>query len=191
MMKLKCLLMAWGYGLGLLLLNLQTSWAADEPVKYLLGPGDVLEISVWKDTALTKQVVVLPDGAISFPLVGEMVAAGKNVSQLKKELEEKIQEYVPSPVISVMVQQVSSMLIYVIGKVNNPGRFTMNANLTVLQALAMAGGLNPFAKESTIKIIREEQGNKQILNFDYNEIAKKNNLAQDIILKKGDVVLVP
>lgn len=191
MMKLKCLLMAWGYGLGLLLLNLQTSWAADEPVKYLLGPGDVLEISVWKDTALTKQVVVLPDGAISFPLVGEMVAAGKNVSQLKKELEEKIQEYVPSPVISVMVQQVSSMLIYVIGKVNNPGRFTMNANLTVLQALAMAGGLNPFAKESMIKIIREEQGNKQILNFDYNEIAKKNNLAQDIILKKGDVVLVP
>lgn len=190
-MKLKCLLMAWGYGLGLLLLNLQTSWAADEPVKYLLGPGDVLEISVWKDTALTKQVVVLPDGAISFPLVGEMVAAGKNVSQLKKELEDKIQEYVPSPVISVMVQQVSSMLIYVIGKVNNPGRFTMNANLTVLQALAMAGGLNPFAKESMIKIIREEQGNKQILNFDYNEIAKKNNLAQDIILKKGDVVLVP
>ena len=165
--------------------------AAEDAAKYILGPGDVLEISIWKDTALTKQVVVLPDGTISFPLVGQVAASGKDVIQLKRELEEKIKDYVPSPVMSVIVNQVNSMLIYVIGKVNKPGHFPLNTNVTVLQALAMAGGLNPFAKEGMIKIIREEQGEKQILPFDYNEIAKNDNLAQNIILKKGDVVLVP
>lgn len=191
MMKQMSLLVALACFLSFVLIGSRPCLAEDEPSKYILGPGDVLEISIWKDTALTKQVVVLPDGTISFPLVGEILASGKSVTQLKKELEEKIKDYVPSPVMSVVVHQVNSMLIYVIGKVNKPGHFPLNTNVTVLQALAMAGGLNPFAKESMIKIIREEQGDKQIISFDYNEIAKKDNLAQNIVLKKGDVVLVP
>lgn len=190
-MKQTRLLIAVVCFLNFVLIGSRVALAGEEPSKYILGPGDVLEISIWKDTALTKQVVVLPDGTISFPLVGQIAASGKDVVQLRKEIEEKIKDYVPSPVLSVIVNQVNSMLIYVIGKVNSPGRFTLNTNVTVLQALAMAGGLNPFAKENMIKIIREEQGDKQIIAFDYNEIAKKDNLAQNIILKKGDVVLVP
>jgi polysaccharide export outer membrane protein len=169
--------------------------AEDSPLltgePYLIGAGDVLDISVWKDEAQTKTVVVLPDGTISFPLIGQLMAEGKTVSQLKEEIKQKVSQFVPDPVVTVIVHQVNSMLIYVIGKVNNPGRFLLSTNVNVLQALTMAGGLNPFAKREKITIMREEWGDTSIFKFNYDEVADGENLQQNIRLRRGDVVVVP
>lgn len=167
---------------------------ADEtaPVKeYIIGAGDVLEINVWDNAALTKTVAVLPDGKIHYPLIGEITAAGKSVGEFKRELEARIKEFVPDPSLSVMVQQVGSMVIYVIGKVNNPGRFILNSDINMLQALSIAGGLNPFAQKKNIRIFREIAGKAKILYFDYDAVTEKEQLDQNILLKKGDVVVVP
>ena len=158
---------------------------------YPIGPGDVLGISIWKDDALTKEVVVLPDGLISFPLLGLVKAAGKTVAQLRSELEEKISLYVTDPVLNVEVKQVNSMIIYVIGRVNSPGRFSLNTNVSALQALATAGGLNPFAKRDKIKILRQESGRTRIFPLNYDEIAEGRRLEENIELKRGDVIVVP
>ncbi|CAB1064753.1 FIG123464: Polysaccharide export protein [Olavius sp. associated proteobacterium Delta 1] len=161
---------------------------ADE---YIVGPGDILDISVWKDEALTKLVTVLPDGKISFPLIGQVAAGGKTVAQLREVLEGKLSRFVPDLSLSVIVHQVNSMMIYVIGRVNRPDRFILNTNVNVLQALSMAGGLNPFAKRSKIKISRSQDGMTQTLSFNYDEVTKGEKLEQNIMLKRGDVVVVP
>lgn len=158
---------------------------------YIIGPGDVLDIALWRDDALVRQVVVLADGKISFPLVGEVVAAGKTVAELKKEIADKLTEYVPEPVLSIEVRQSNSMLIYVTGKVNNPNRFPVGSNVTVLQAISMAGGLNPFAKKNKIKIFRQEGTKTEIFHFKYDEVIDGENLEQNITLKRGDVVVIP
>ncbi len=165
--------------------------AADENGDYLIGPGDVLDISVWKDETLTRSVVVLPDGKISFPLIGEVLAGGKTVPLLKKEIQEKLAPFVPDITLSLEVKQVNSMIIYVIGRVNSPGRFPLNVNINVLQALAQAGGCNPFAKRDKIKIFRQEGGKTNIFNFHYDSVVEGKNLEQNITLQRGDVVVVP
>ncbi len=184
------------YGLVILLVCISPLQAAeDTPLltgdPYLIGAGDVLDISVWKDEAQTKTVVVLPDGTIAFPLIGQLMAEGKTVSQLKGEITQKVSLYVPDPVVTVIVHQVNSMLIYVIGKVNNPGRFLLNTNVNVMQALTMAGGLNPFAKRDKITIMRDEWGDTTIFRFNYDEVSTGENLQQNIRLRRGDVVVVP
>jgi polysaccharide export outer membrane protein len=165
------------------------------PGQYVVGPGDVLDISVWKEEALTKQVVVLPDGDIHFPLIGDVRAAGKTVTEIREEIKKLISVYVPEPTLSVDVRQVNSMIIFVIGRVNNSGRFAVNANTNVLQGLAMAGGLNPFAKRNDIKIIRQEgwkgAGKAQTFAFRYDDVAEGRNLEQNIWLQRGDIILVP
>ena len=168
---------------------------ADQPgavgADYILGPGDILDISAWQNPALAKLVTVLPDGKISFPLIGEVMAGGKTVAQLKGELEEKIIRYVPDPTLSVIVHQVNSMMVYVIGKVNQPGRHLLNANINVLQVLAMAGGFNPFANRGKVKIFRQQGGDTVIFPFDYDEVADGKKLDTNITLKRGDVIVVP
>ncbi len=173
-------------------------WAAEQaeamksPIgDYTIGPGDVLNISVWNNEALTRAVTVLPDGKIHFPLIGEIVAGGKTLTALEKELKNKINPFVPDPELSVMVGQVNSMLIYVIGKVNQPRHFLLNTNVNVLQALAMAGGLNAFAKRNKIKIFRETNGKTRIFPFEYDRVTEGENLEQNIRLDRGDVVVVP
>ncbi len=158
---------------------------------YVVGPGDVLDISVWKNETLDKRVTVLPDGRISFPLIGEITAGGKTVAELVKELKKRLGRYVPDVNLSLMVHQVNSMLIYVIGRVNNPGRFVLNTEVNVLQALAMAGGLNPFAKRRKIKIFRKKTQQTELFNFDYDDVAKGRRLEQNIQLRRGDVIVVP
>jgi polysaccharide export outer membrane protein len=166
---------------------------ADKPVGtgYLIGPGDVLDISVWKDEALTRSCVVRPDGFISFPLIGEMQAAGRTVSQLKSDLEGKLSHYVPDVTLSLEVKQINSLIIYVIGKVNNPGRFILNVDTNVLQALATAGGLNIFANRNQIKILRHGSNETRIYPFEYDEVISGKSLEQNIHLERGDVVVVP
>jgi len=158
---------------------------------YTIGPGDVLDISIWKDEALTRSLLVLPDGTIAFPLIGILKAGGKTLPELKKEIEEKITRYVTDPVLSAEVRQVNSMIVYVIGRVNNPGRFVLNANINVLQALAMAGGLNPFAKKGDIKVFRQRGDKTEIFPFDYDDVVKGSRLKDNIQLNRGDVVVVP
>lgn len=157
---------------------------------YAIGAGDVLEISVWKDPALTRQVVVLPDGTISFPLVGQFQAAGKTVADLKDEMEKKLVRYIPEPELSLIVQQVNSQVVYVIGKVNRPGHIPLNRNIDVLQALSMAGGLNVFADQQDIRIFRKSGGNTMVIPFNYKAVTEDNQLDGNIFLQRGDVVVV-
>ena len=158
---------------------------------YLVGPGDVLEVSVWKEEALTKQVVVLPDGRISFPLIGEVQAAGRTLPDLKQEISKRMVKYAPKEEVNLEVKQVNSMLIYVIGRVNQPGRFALNTNVNVLQALSIAGGLNPFAKRNDIKIFRREGTATKVLPFRYDQVTDGEKLEQNITLQRGDVIVVP
>ncbi len=179
------------YWFCLLITVFMGSTTVNAAEKYLIGPGDLLDISIWKDESLSRVVTVLPDGTIAFPLIGEVAAADKTVAQLQEELEKKISRFVPDPVLSLIVQQVNSLQIYVVGRVNNPGRFMLNTNVDVLQALTMAGGLNPFAKRSKVKIMREQNGRTTIYNFDFDEVAKGENLEQNITLRRGDVIVAP
>ncbi len=158
---------------------------------YVIGAGDVLNISLWRDDALTRQVVVLADGKISFPLIDEVPAAGRTVAELKKDIADRLVSYVPEPVISIEVKQPNSMFIYVTGRVNNPNRFAVNSNMSVLQGLSMAGGLNPFAKRNSIKIFRQEGDNTRMFLFKYDEVVDGKNLGQNITLERGDVIVVP
>ena len=158
---------------------------------YIIGTGDVLDIALWRDDALARQVVVLSDGKISFPLVGEVVAAGKTIAELKKDIADKLVDYVPDAVISIEVKQSNSMVIYVTGRVNTSGRFPVNANITVLQAISTAGGLNPFAERNKIKIFRQEGGKTNVFLFKYDEVVDGKKLDQNIALKRGDVIVVP
>jgi len=173
-------------------------WAAEKGgaqsvvPEYRIGPGDVLSIEVWKDVALSRQVTVLPDGKISFPLVGEMTAGDRTVAELKKEIEGKISRYVSDSPLTVEVRQINSLHIYVLGRVNAPGRFILTSNVTVLQALAIAGGPNAFANRSQIRILRQEDG-KTIRSpaFDYDDVTAGKHLETNVLLQRGDVIYVP
>ena len=160
--------------------------------QYRIGPGDQLGIEVWKDPSLTRLVVVLPDGKITFPLIGELVAGGKTVGQLKIEIEEKLSRYVEQNlVLTLEVRQLNSMHVYVLGRVNAPGRVVLTGNINVLQALATAGGPNSFANRSDIRIFRQERGGTVIIPFDYDDVTAGKNLKTNILLRRGDVVYVP
>jgi polysaccharide export outer membrane protein len=158
---------------------------------YLIGPGDVLNISVWKDESLTRLCVVRPDGFISFPLIGNIRAAGRTASKLKSEMEGRLTRYIPEVVLSLEIKEINSMIIYVIGRVNNPGRFILNTDVNVLQALATAGGLNVFAKRNNIKIFRHESEETTMYPFEYDQVIDGKRLEQNIYLRRGDVVVVP
>jgi polysaccharide export outer membrane protein len=158
---------------------------------YIIGPGDLLSISVWRDDSLTRSVVVLPDGKIQFPLIGEILAGGKSVAQLKEVFVEKLSRYVVDADISVEVKQSNSLFIYIIGRVNGPGRQMLIADTTVLQALAMAGGLNPFAEKDDIKIFRQDRDRTLVYSFRYSQVVTGNYLDDNLLLKRGDVIVVP
>ena len=163
---------------------------------YRIGTGDQLSIEVWKDKDLARLVTVLPDGKVAYPMVGEVVAAGKTVAQLQKEIEGKLSLYVKDAVVTVEVRQVNSLQIYVLGRLRMgttglTGRFTLTSNIDVLQALALLGGPDEFAKRSRIRIYRREGGKTKIFPFDYDEVIAGKNLESNILLQRGDVIIVP
>ena len=158
---------------------------------YVIGPGDLLNIEVWKDKDLTRVVTVLPDGKVAYPMVGEIIAAGKTVSQLQKELDRNLSRFVKDAVITVEVRQVNSLQIYVLGRVKTPGRSLLTSNIDVLQALATAGGPDQFAKLSRIMIFRREGGKTVIIPFDYDDVIAGKKPESNILLRRGDVVVVP
>ncbi len=158
---------------------------------YLVQPGDVLEISVWKEEDLSQTVLVRPDGGLSFPLAGDINARGKSVEQLRLEIVEKLSRYIPDPVVTVSVSEINGNKIYVIGQVNEPGDYIVNPSVDVMQALSMAGGTTAFASLKDIFVLRR-QGDVQVrLAFRYDEVVKGRNLDQNIVLISGDTLVVP
>jgi polysaccharide export outer membrane protein len=158
---------------------------------YLLGPEDVLLISVWKDEHLTREVVVRPDGLISFPLVGDVPAEGRTVEELRLDLAKRLIKYIPAVNLTVTVIKPLSYKVYVVGRVAKPGEFLVGHYTDVLQALSLAGGLTPFAAENDIKVVRRVMGQQQTFPFRYGDVRKGIDLEQNIILQRGDVVMVP
>ena len=158
---------------------------------YVLAPSDEIEVFVWKEEDISRKVTIRPDGGVSYPLVGEIQAAGQSVAQLQQTMQARIREYVPSAVVSVSLIKVSGYRIYVLGEVKNPVEFVLNRYVTVAQALTLADGLTPFAKQSDILIVREENGVKKSLKFNYKRFTRGKNLDANIRLQAGDIVSVP
>jgi len=166
---------------------------ADEavPVGYRIQPGDLLRISVWKEEDLQQELLVRPDGGVSFPLAGDLVAGGRSVGDVQAELVTRIEEYIPDPVVTVQVAKIDGNTIYVLGKVNRPGAYVMQRPLDVMQALALAGGLATFAQENRISILRRTGEGQSAIPFAYGDVEVGENLGQNALLLPGDVVVVP
>ncbi|MFQ6023140.1 MAG: polysaccharide biosynthesis/export family protein [Acidiferrobacterales bacterium] len=157
---------------------------------YLIGPEDVLQISVWKEEGLEREVLVGPDGWVTFPLAGNIRAAGKTASQLQRELTKRLKKYISGPVVTVSVSRVVGNKIYVIGAVTTPGEYIIGRYVDVVQALALAGGLTPAAAQDNIKIVRKEGDQELVINFDYEAVKQGRDLEQNVMLKSGDTVVV-
>lgn len=158
---------------------------------YRLGPEDVMLVSVWKDEQLTREVVVRPDGMFSFPLVGDIQAEERTLDDIRADLVKRLTKYIPNPNVSIAVTKVASYKVYVIGRVNKPGEYVIGHYTDVLQALSLAGGLTPFAAENDIKVMRRVRGEQHAIPFRYGDVRKGRDLDQNIILQRGDVVMVP
>jgi polysaccharide export outer membrane protein len=158
---------------------------------YQLKPGDVIDVSVWKETDLQREVLIRPDGSFTFPLAGEVDARGKTVENVRAVLAERLQKYVPNPVVTVAVKVIGGNRIYVLGKVIHAGDFPLNSSLDVMQAISLAGGTTPYAAVNDIVILRRQNGRQQAFSFRYSDVARGRNLAQNIQLEGGDTVVVP
>jgi polysaccharide export outer membrane protein len=181
----------WLYG-PLFTVAVATALAAPLDASYTVKPGDILQVSVWKEPELQGPMLVQPDGKFSFPLAGQIDARGKTVAQLQQEISRRLAHYISDPVVTVSLSQVNGNKVYVIGQVQKPGAFVVNPSVDVMQALSMAGGTTPFAALGGIKILRHtDSGTQLALPFNYNDVAHGNDLAQNITLQAGDVVVVP
>jgi polysaccharide export outer membrane protein len=164
---------------------------ASEDDGYGLQPGDIIRVSVWREEGLDQGVLVRPDGGISFPLAGDLAAEGQTVQEVTDAIARKLSEYIPNPVVTVSLQQNDGNKIYVTGRVNQPGVFLINRPVDIMQALAMAGGLTPFADKDDIKVLRREKGVQRAIPFDYKVVQQGMALEQNILLEAGDTIVVP
>ena len=158
---------------------------------YPLGPDDLLEISVWKEPELTKQLAVRPDGMISYPLIGEIKVAGLTVKQLQTEIHRRLEKFISDANVTVILLKSQGYKVYVTGKVNKPGEFLVGRPTSVMQALALAGGLTPFAAPGSIVVLRKVGGKEEVFPFNYKTVSKGESLEQNRTLLPGDVVVVP
>ena len=163
----------------------------DESNSYRIGANDILSVYVWKEPELTRDVTVMPDGRITFPLAGEIMAQGQTPNQLKQTITEKLRKYVTAPEVTVIVRESRSRTIYAIGKVMRPGPYPLSPGMTVLQALSAAGGFAEWADTKHVLIIRRNGGKEEHLSFNYTELISGRNPGQNILLKPGDTVVVP
>jgi len=159
--------------------------------KFIIGHGDRLRVAVWGQQDLDVEVTVQPDGEISLPLVEDVQAAGLTVDALRKDLQERYHEFILEPTVSIIVREIRSLKIYVMGEVNKPGEYDLLSYTDVLQAITKAGGFTIYAKKSKIEIIRTFGGQKIKTRFNYNQVLRGKNLQQNIPLKPGDVIIVP
>jgi polysaccharide export outer membrane protein len=160
-------------------------------VGYKLQPGDVLQVVVWKETDLQSEVLIRPDGGVSFPLAGDLQAAGLTTDQLRAALEERVRKLIPDAVVTVSVKAPNGNQIYVIGKVNKPGDFPLLRPTDVMQALSLAGGATPFASTNRIRVLHRDGSRQTSIRFRYGDVAKGRHLEQNVLLQSGDTVIVP
>jgi len=158
---------------------------------YRLQPGDIITVSVWKETDLQSEVLVRPDGAFTFPLAGEVNAVGKTVDDIRTVLADRLKRYIPNPVVTVAIKTIGGNRIYVVGRVNRAGDFPLSSPMDVMQAIALAGGATPFAAINDIVILRRQNGEQQALHFHYSDVARGRELSQNVLLQTGDTVVVP
>lgn len=163
---------------------------APEAPDYRIGPEDVLDIAVWNNTAISRTVPVRPDGKISVPLVNDVQAAGLTPMELRDVLMKELVEYIPAPEVSVIVREVRSFKVSVIGEVRKPGRYELKSGATVLDVLAMAEGFTEFAARSRVVVLRHEGGSAQRIPFSYNRVVSGDGVA-NFFLRPGDIVVVP
>ena len=161
------------------------------PVGYQIAAEDVLDVSVWREPELTKQVVVRPDGGISLPLAGSVNAMGLTTSELEESIRTKLAAYIPDAVVTVSIVQLRGLRVYVTGQVRRPGQFEVGRYIDVLQAITLAGGFTPFADVSNIQVLRRQGGKEERFEFNYKQVERGKNLDQNIQLTTDDVVVVP
>jgi len=160
-------------------------------LEYRIGPEDVLHISVWKEEDLDREVLVRPDGGISFPLAGDLQVSGRTPIEVQDEIRSRLQRYVPDAEVTVSIEKVSGYTIFVLGEVEEPGQFTLGRYVDVVQALTLAGGFTPYANNRSIQILRRQDGREVTYKFDFRDVSRGRDLEQNIILQSGDVVLIP
>src|SRR4029077_4770206 len=160
---------------------------------YTIGPEDVLEITVWRNTDLSKVVAVRPDGRISLPLIGDVGAVGRTAAQLANAIAEKLKEFKENPQVSIVVKEVNSYAIYVLGEVTKPGKYPLKSKTTLLQAITLASGFTSAAARNKIVVFRfGEQGGKDTkIKASYDDIIMRDESPQNIQLKPGDTIVVP
>ena len=162
------------------------------PDSYIIGTDDMLSINVWKEPEMSRAVPVRPDGMISLPLLGEIKARGLTPVQLEEEIDDSLKKIMSDPQVTVIVTQVNSLTFNVMGQVNRPGYFPITRPLTVLDAIALCGGFRDFAKQKKIYVLRTgPDGKQQRLKFNYKEVIKGQNMAQNIQLQPRDTLVVP
>ena len=182
---------------GCMWILMTTAVAAQQPdggggaARYEVQPSDVLQVSVWKEPDLTQQVIVRPDGAFSIPIVGDVNAVGKTVEELRLELVQALRRIIPDVVVTVSVIEIKGNKVYVIGQVNQPGEFIVNPRVDVIQALSLAGGTTAFASPSEIFVLRRDNGQQKRLPFNFEAVQRGRDLEQNVLLRSGDVVVVP
>ena len=182
--------------LPLMLLMLCGHAWADDPaaatIGYKLQPGDILSVDVWKEVDLKgDETLIRPDGGISFPLAGDVQAAGHTVAELTAMLETRIRKFVPDAVVTVSVKTANGNRVYVIGKVNHAGDFPLNRPIDVMQAISLAGGATPFADTNGIRVLRRDGDRETAIAFRYRDVERGRKLEQNILLQSGDTVVVP
>jgi polysaccharide biosynthesis/export protein len=171
--------------------NLTTTPVAQLPADYVIGSDDLLSIVFWKDRDLSAEVLVRPDGRISLPLLNDVQAAGLTPEQLKERLEAAAGAYIEDPTATVVVREIKSRKVFITGQIFKPGSYSLTTPTTVLQLIAVAGGLQEYADASHILILRPEGGRSRMLRFNYKDASKGKNLQQNVELKPGDTVIVP
>jgi polysaccharide export outer membrane protein len=168
----------------------QPAAAAEPP--FTIIAGDVLQITVWKEDGLDREVLVLPDGGITFPLVGGLKAQGRTPEEVQALIKEKLRKLIPDASVSVSVKAALGHTVNVIGQVAKPGEFIIGRHMTTMQALSQAGGLTPYASEGSIIVIRHgSDGKDKSIPVPYSDIVSGDNLGKDVVLEPGDVVVVP
>ncbi len=165
--------------------------AAAKPQEYRVGESDVLNINVWKEPEITQSVMVRTDGYISLPLINEVKVSGMTPVQIQDMIAHKLQTYLTNPQVTVTVTEIRSKRAFITGEVARPGGYSLNMETTVLQLIAQAGGLTPFAKRDRITVLRFENGKQQRLPFHYKEVVQGKNTEENVKLHPGDTVVVP
>jgi polysaccharide export outer membrane protein len=181
------------FTLCLLLVDMHSGLAvaADKPDIYQLHQGDKVLISVWREETLQKEVVVLPDGSVTFPLIGRVEVAGLSTPEVEQIIATKLKKYFPEPIVTVVIVGIDGNRAFVTGKVMRPGTLIINGPITVLQAISLVGGFDKFADESSIKVIRAKPDGQEILPVNYKDIISGKNVSTNILLKAGDTLVVP